>query len=425
MKQFFSVLRFELAGYFRNKVYMGLTLVLVLIVAGVLTYPRIREAINGPVKEGGGETVQQAPQQGPLLALLNENTALTQEALDLFSASLPQYRLAAVEKDEQALRDDVAQGHYAGAIVIKSAQEAVYIVPNVGMYDDPGSVLQGALQAAYRMQSLKELGVPSQDISRILMPPVTVSVQNLGISQMENFFYTYALIFSLYMAIMIYGQLIATSVATEKSSRMMELLVTSARPNSLLFGKILGSGLAGLIQMTAIFGSAVLFFHINAASWAGNEIISSIFNMPLHIVGFALLFFVLGYFLYAFMFGAVGSLASRTEDVNTSSLPIILGFMVAFMVVVFSLASGNIDNPVMVFCSYLPLTSPMAMFTRIAMSSPAWYEIVLSSALLVVTTLLIGILAARIYRIGVLMYGKPPKPKELIRVLRAERRARA
>ena len=406
MKQFFSVLRFELAGYFRNKVYMGLTLVLVLIVAGVLTYPRIREAISGPSPEApsqqGAEQVA-TPQQGPLLALLNEDGALTQEALDLFSASLPQYQLAVVEKDEQALRDDVAQGRFAGAILLKSAQEAVYIVPNVGMYDEPGVVLQGALQAAYRMQSLKELGVPSQDISRVLMPPVTVSVENLGVSQMENFFYTYALIFALYMAIMIYGQLIATSVATEKSSRMMELLITSARPNSLLFGKIVGSGLAGLMQMVAIFGSAVLFYHINAVSWAGNAIIASIFNMPLHIVGFALLFFVLGYFLYAFMFGAVGSLASRTEDVSTSSLPIILGFVVAFMVVMMSLA----------------------MFTRIAMSSPAWYEIILSAALLVATTLLIGIMAARIYRIGVLMYGKPPKTKELIRVLRAERRARA
>lgn len=424
MKQFYSVLRFELAGYFKNKVYMSLTLVLVLLVAGVLTYPRIRDAFKEPAQEGGGGVEEQAQQGTTLLALLNENTALTPDALALFAQSLPQYELQPVmTEDEQALREDVAQGRYAGAIVLKSPQEAVYIVPNVGMYDDPGSELQGALQAAYRVQSLAELGVSQQDVSRILTPPVAVSVENLGVSQMENFFYTYALIFSLYMAIMVYGQLIATSVATEKSSRMMELLVTSARPNSLLFGKILSSGLAGLIQMAAIFGSAILFYHVNAPSWMGNPIIASIFNMPLHIVGFALMFFVLGYFLYAFMFGAVGSLASRTEDVNTSSLPIILGYMVAFMVVVFSLTSGDIDNPVMVFCSYLPLTSPMAMFTRIAMSNPSWVEIVLSAALLVATTLLIGVVSARVYRIGVLMYGKPPKPRELIRVLRAARRA--
>jgi ABC-2 type transport system permease protein len=203
----------------------------------------------------------------------------------------------------------------------------------------------------------------------------------------------------------------------------MELLITSARPNSLLFGKVIGSGLAGLIQMIAIFGSAILFYNINAASWAGNEIIASIFNMPLNILGFALLFFVLGYFLYAFLFGAIGSLASRTEDVNTMVLPVMFGFIIAFMVVIMSIATGNIENPAMKFCSFLPFTSPMAMFGRIAMASPAWYEIIISVLLLIVTTALIGMLSARIYRIGVLMYGKPPKFGELLHVLKAERKA--
>ena len=141
------------------------------------------------------------------------------------------------------------------------------------------------------------------------------------------------------------------------------------------------------------------------------------------LIGIALLFFVLGYFLYAFMFGAIGSLASRTEDVNTTVLPVMFGFIIAFMVVMMSMASGNIDNAVMRFCSYLPFTSPMAMFVRIAMSSPEWYEIVISVILLITSSWLIGVAAARVYRLGVLMYGKPPKFGELMRVLKAARKA--
>jgi ABC-2 type transport system permease protein len=101
------------------------------------------------------------------------------------------------------------------------------------------------------------------------------------------------------------------------------------------------------------------------------------------------------------------------------------GFIIAFMVVIMSMATGNIENAAMKFCSYLPFTSPMAMFVRIAMAGPAWYEIIFSVILLIASTAFIGMLSARIYRIGVLMYGKPPKLGELIRVLRAARKARA
>jgi ABC-2 type transport system permease protein len=357
--------------------------------------------------------------------VINENGALSEDALKLFSSSLYGFTAQVVSADEQTVKEQVAAGTFEGAAVITSSQELTYIARNLGLYDNTSAILSGALQSAFRLEKLKALGAAADDIPQILTPPVRVSVENLGVSQMDTFFYTYALIFALYMAILIYGQLVATAVATEKSTRTMELLITSARPNSLLFGKVIGSGLAGLIQMIAIFGSAILFYNLNAASWAGNQIIASIFNMPLNIVGFALLFFVLGYFLYAFLFGAIGSLASRTEDVNTSVLPVMFGFIIAFMVVVMSMASGNIENAALKFCSYLPFTSPMAMFVRIAMASPAWYEIIISVILLIASTAFIGVLAARIYRIGVLMYGKPPKLGELLRVLRAARKARA
>ena len=431
MKQFYSVLRFELAGYLKNKVYMGMTVALVIIMAVVLSFPTIKGLFtgtqNGTPNMAQGPAVS-APAQGGSgtnVAVVNVGGALSGDALNLFVSSLPGVSVHVVDADAAAIREQVSSGAYEGAAIIESAQKVTYIARSLGMYDNTGSILTSALQAAYRLEKLKALGASAEEVSGILMPPVNISVENLGVSQMDTFFYTYALIMALYMAILIYGQLVATSVATEKSSRSMELLITSARPNSLLFGKIIGSGLAGLVQMAAIFGSAIVFYNVNAASWQGNQIIASIFNMPPAIVGFALLFFVLGYFLYAFMFGAIGSLASRTEDVNTTVLPVMFGFIIAFMVVMFSMASGNIDNAAMRFCSYLPFTSPMAMFVRIAMSSPAWYEIVISVILLIASSWLIGVVAARIYRLGVLMYGKPPKLGELMRVLKAARKARA
>ena len=133
---------------------------------------------------------------------------------------------------------------------------------------------------------------------------------------------------------------------------------------------------------------------------------------------YAVLFFVLGYFIYAFLFGALGSLVSRLEEINTSVLPITFLFIIAFVVVMASMGSGNVDNTAMVVCSFIPFTSPMAMFTRIAMGDVSGLSIAISVAILLVSTVGVGYLSALIYRMGVLMYGKTPKLSEVFRMLK-------
>ena len=189
----------------------------------------------------------------------------------------------------------------------------------------------------------------------------------------------------------------------------MELLVTSAKPTSIMFGKVLASCLAGLMQLVAIFGSALVFYNANKSAWGDNEIIESIFNIPVMLFVYLIVFFVLGFLIYAFLYGAIGSTASKLEDINTSVMPITFLFIFGFMVVMFSMAEGNVDSLLMKVCSYVPFTSPMAMFTRICMSTVAWYEIAVSIAILALSTVGIGFISAKIYRVGVLLYGTPPK----------------
>jgi len=132
---------------------------------------------------------------------------------------------------------------------------------------------------------------------------------------------------------------------------------------------------------------------------------------------YLIVFFILGFLIYAFMYGAVGSTVSKLEDINTSVMPISYIFIIAFMVVIFSMSSGSVDNTAMFICSYIPFTSPMAMFTRICMSTVAWYEILISIVILIGSTVGIGILSAKIYRIGVLLYGMPPKIGNIIKMV--------
>jgi ABC-2 type transport system permease protein len=360
-----------------------------------------------------------------VLALVNQNGAVSGEGLVLLANAMSGRTMRLIPDDVAEVRAQVKNGEYAGAVIVEDLQTATYIARNLELGDTTVSQLRSAMAGVARYEALSALDIPQAETAAILNPAVTVGVDNLGVSQTETFFYTYVMLIALYMAIMIYGQIVAASVATEKGSRMMELLITSARPNSLLFGKIIAAALSGLIQMAVIFGSAVLFYHLNASAWAGNAAIASIFNMPLPIVGYVLLFFLLGFFLYAFMYGAIGSLVSRIEDVSPSIMPVMLIFIASFIIVVMNVSTGNAESALIVACSYIPFTAPMAMFARVAMSAPAWYEIVISVFILLATTVGIGVLSAGIYRMGVLMYGKPPKPSELIKVIRMARTHKA
>ena len=140
--------------------------------------------------------------------------------------------------------------------------------------------------------------------------------------------------------------------------------------------------------------------------------------MPLSLLLYMILFFILGFMIYACLYGALGSTANKVEDINTLSMPLTLLFVAAFMVVIFSMSSGDVDNLALKICSFIPLTSPMAMFTRIAMSTVPPHEIIISVVILAASVIGIGILSAKIYRVGVLLYGTTPKLRSIIKALK-------
>ncbi len=413
MKQFSSIFKFELMNYLRNKVFLVLTVVFIVVIGVMLSFPRLAEVFGS---DGGeAETVK------PSLALIDLSGGDPEGTLSYFNAGSSDFAFSLFDGDEDALKEAVKEGQFAGAVVLRGPLEYSYIVNNLNMYDTTTVYLNELLLAKYRFDAMQSAGMPAEEAQSVLNAVVKNEVVQTGKNQMESFFYTYILMFLLYMAIVLYGQLVATSVASEKSSRAMELLITSAKPTKLMFGKVLGAGSAGLLQMALLLGSGFVFFNLNRSYWAGNEIISSMFDMPLSILLYTLLFFILGFFLYAFLYGALGSLANRSEDVNTLVMPVTFLFIIAFFVVMYSMASGSVDTPLITVCSFIPFTSPMAMFIRIAMGTVAGWEIALSVAILVLTTIAVGYLSAAIYRIGVLLYGKPPKLSEVFRMLRRER----
>ena len=409
MKQFGKILKFELKSYLKNKMFVGITVFLVLAISVVMFLPNIISAFKPD-----GDTDQTA--ERPVMLIYAEDEALTLTVREYFASAFIDYDVRVAEGNVDDVKDGVILGEAECAFVMDGASSYTYYVNNLSMYDSNTAVADSVLQEVYRMGAMVQGGLSPEQAGEIMSVQIQSNTETLGKDQMQNFFYTYIMIFALYMVILLYGQMVATNVANEKSSRAMEVLITSAKPTSMMFGKVLASCIAGFSQLVLVFGTAILLYNVNKDALS-NPLISSIFDIPVELFIYLIVFFVLGFLIYAFMFGAIGSTASKLEDINTSVMPITFLFIIAFMVVIFSMSSGTVDNTAMLVCSYIPFTSPMAMFTRICMSTVAWYEIALSIAVLIGSTVGIGVLSARIYRVGVLLYGTPPKIGAIIKTV--------
>lgn len=418
-RQFFTVMKFEFMTYLRNKVYVGITLAIVILMAIGLSLP----AIISTVQDMGVDfSSDDEPTVSDTIYVVDK----TGQAPDTeWFAQLSDTNLweTATEDKIDEIKTRIDEKNASGLLIINEADDYTLVIRRMGMMESGmPAQFQTALGQYYRALFLSEQGLDETAIMSALQEPqleIVEIVEESGKSMEQTYFYTYLLLFLLYMTVMMYGQLVATSVASEKSNRAMEMLITSAKPMNLMFGKVIGSGLAGLAQISVMLITAGVFYKINEAHLEAISIIKSVFSMPPQIIFYTILFYITGYFVYAFLYGALGSLASRTEDINTSIMPIILIFMVAFFIAFYGMMSP--ETPLLTVASFIPFVSPMAMFVRISMTEVPIWQIVVSVALMFATIWGTGWLAAKIYRIGILMYGKPPKIKDLAAMLRNAR----
>lgn len=421
MRQMTTVFRFEFFNYLRGKAYRTLTLLVTLLVLLGMSYPRLTGMLRETSVESGQNEQVEAADTAPLRVAvacppdMPHGVVMARQ----MTAQLPAYAWTGVALDEAALTEAVRAGEYDAGLWMETELTYRYIVQNSSMHDAAGSLLDDAIVNVYRSRALADLGLPPEEAASLAKVRATGETVALGRDGLVSYIHTYVLVMLLYMAVALYGQFVAASVAAEKSNRAMELLITSTRPTQLMFGKVLGAGTAGLLQMSLFLAAAFAGYHLNYELWQDNALMRAVFAMPASLAGYAALFFVLGFFLYASLYAALGSLVSRSEEVSTVTMPVTLIFIVSFMVVMVSAGTGSVDNAAMYTASFIPFSSPMAMFVRVAMGTPSVLEIALSVGILAISAVLVALIAAGIYRVGVLLYGKPPKIRELYRALRA------
>ncbi|NDW18510.1 ABC transporter permease [Dysgonomonas sp. 216] len=222
----------------------------------------------------------------------------------------------------------------------------------------------------------------------------------------------------MYMFILIYGSIVMQGVIEEKTNRIVEVMVSSVRPFDLMMGKLIGIGLTGFTQLLIWVVMGILLFNLKdiffpelIQSGGASGYLSLLSSVEWgNILLFFLLFFVGGYFIYASLFAMVGSAVDNPQDSQQFVMPITLIFIFALYAGIYS--GQNPDGPLAFWCSMIPLTSPIVMMVRVPMGIPMW-EILLSLGILLASVILTVKFAAKIYRVGILMYGKKPGLKEL------------
>ena len=412
MKQFFTIFKHELSQYFKNKIFVITTLILILAVSGFLFAPRIGEIIN---KSKNAESSEEKKSE----VLVKSDIANLEKLLPAIAASFPQQNVKITNDSVDEIKKQIKEQSVEFAFVLSSDLKSYTYLANVSALQDPNlNTMDSLLKTLYSHAYLKKHGLNDTQIAEVQNPNITHTIESISEDGTKNFWYAYVMVFVLYMVIMMFGQKVAMSVVTEKTSRAMEVLITSASPVALMFGKILASSVAGIFQITAIFGSAFISYNINKSYFETNAVINTLFNFPASLVGYLLIFFLLGFLIYSFLFGAMASTVSKIEDLSSVVMLIQIIFVAGFVVSTNAMTSGDVNSELMKGLSLFPLTSPMAMFTRIAMSEVPGLEILLSVAFLILATILIGYITAKIYRVGVLMYGTKPTLAKIIKAIR-------
>ncbi len=409
MKQFMTVLKFELNNYFKNKSFMLTTVILAVLMAGIIIVPTFIPGLLND-SQGKGREAETA-QYGTLGICVNtEEVKNVEELLDMIPAEWKIY------EDSGAVKEAVGREEIEAGFVLQSALEATYVVDNLSMTDSLSDVFCESLEQYQKQQYLTEKGLSPQEAAAAEGLTASLTPEILGKNSARNYGYTYALVFIVYILIIFYGQMIAVSVTTEKSNRAIEILVTSVSSNSLIFGKVLAGAIAGVLQAVLILGAGFASYHVFQDAWGG--MLDFLFRIPARVLAAYAVFGILSYLLYAFIFGTLGAMVSKTEDISKSSTPVTMIYIASFLIAMFGLTES--DSLLMKIASFIPFTSGNAMFIRISMGSVAVWEIILSAAVLILSCAVAGIFAAKLFRFGTLHYGNPIKLTHAVKNLKRQ-----
>ncbi|HFJ9405088.1 sodium export permease [Bacillus sp. UMTAT18] len=404
MRNFWIVLGQTYWDRVRTKIFIGMTLLLIGGGIFLFSFPTLVQKFSGEKEKAKVVFISEAP-----------NVTVDQSNL---SKALPEWDWSLGDKTKlNQYKQDLLDKKVEALFILKEGAGAEPVLDYFMKVDNP-KLIQSA--QVFVQNQYFQSAVVKQQLSEEAVKSLTMNVQakkqNLNNEETSSFLLVYLLVAIMYLAITSYGNAIATAVASEKASRVMEVMVTKVSPVHMVFGKILGVGLASLTQLFIFFLSMALYiksgiFKVSDSFFGVNIDVNLITGEH---AAYFLLYFVLGYFVYAALFAVFGSMVSRPEELSGTTMPItliLMGSLVVELLVVLDNPEGLVSR----VTSYVPFTAPISMVVRIINGSVGNLEIITSMVVLLASISLIAMFAAKVYPKGVLRSGKSLKFSQLLK----------
>lgn len=407
MKDLKTVIGFTMKEMVKRKSFIISTIIILILIVIGFNVPNIIKAFKGNSSEA---------EKDKLLIVDTENifegTFNSLNNMELGYEANTTNENISFEK----IKEKIENKEIDEAIIIEKNQENYkirYIIEDATMVQKIPTTLENAISSIYSNLQISKLGLTEEQIKGIT-PNFEFSIEQTEEQKVSgNVFAMMLMSLVLFYAIYFCAYQVSSSITTEKTSKIMETLVTSTSPRTIVLGKTIGIGIVGLVQVCLIVGTAI----ISAKMCLDESLVNSVLDVSkitpyLGIV--TIIYFILGYFAYALLYALTGSTVSKPEDIQSANTPVALIAVIGFYLSYFTMMNPTSDLNVL--ASMLPISSPFCMPFRIMMGLANTTDVLISIAILLITILIVAKVAIKIYSNAILNYGTKISFKDMVKI---------
>ena len=402
MKDILTVMKFTIKDMVRRKSFIISTLIILVLIVIGFNVPNIIKSIKG---ESTGDKL-----------LIVDNDNIFEGNLELLKQADLGYEVEIQNATFDEIKEKIETEEISEAIMIEKQENNVkirYIVESTTMMEEVPETLVNTINSLYTNMQINKLGLTEEELESIT-PNFEFSLEQTEDEKASgNIFVMMLMSIVLFYAIYFCAYQVSSSITTEKTSKIMETLVTSTSPRTIVLGKTIGIGLAGLLQLVLIVGTAL----ISAKVFLEPELLDDVLdmsNITVYLGIITIIYFILGYFTYALLYALTGSTVSKPEDINSANQPVAFLAVIGFYLSYFTMMNPTSD--LNVFASLFPISSPFCMPFRIMMGLSNGTDVAISIGILIVTILIIAKVAIKIYSNAILNYGTKMSLKDIIKI---------
>lgn len=402
MKDILTVMKFTIKDMVRRKSFIISTLIILVLIVIGFNVPNIIKSIKG---ESTGDKL-----------LIVDNDNIFEGNLELLKQADLGYEVEIQNATFDEIKEKIETEEISEAIMIEKQENNVkirYIVESTTMMEEVPETLVNTINSLYTNMQINKLGLTEEELESIT-PNFEFSLEQTEDEKASgNIFVMMLMSIVLFYAIYFCAYQVSSSITTEKTSKIMETLVTSTSPRTIVLGKTIGIGFAGLLQLVLIVETAL----ISAKVFLEPELLDDVLdmsNITVYLGIITIIYFILGYFTYALLYALTGSTVSKPEDINSANQPVAFLAVIGFYLSYFTMMNPTSD--LNVFASLFPISSPFCMPFRIMMGLSNGTDVAISIGILIVTILIIAKVAIKIYSNAILNYGTKMSLKDIIKI---------